>query len=358
MSLKLENNKNNFSNIIMEINMIQKRKHLLLLNRIMRNELKKDIIKTPSKITDEEVDKYFTRLFVKKDDYYIPIKSKIEINIDEELFKNLIKKPKKKEVKEVEKPKEKEVKKVKEVKEVEKPKEEEVKKTNEKYLSIPKIISDYALKFNKFRHDNFGDFIKSLGIVIDSKFKVYYELIFDESRKYREEIYAEDANENFLNAFDNLIKHIKKVQNKEVEKPKEEVKEVEKPKEEQIKEFYDVFNLYNYDYIYDNLSKIYKKKGIAFILNKLKKEMFYNVSIQKQILQTLSMKNKLLYFLNKMKDYKQKKDEPEKTKKFEEEQIKFKQLQQVNDKEEVKKSKDNDIAEFFKGKIKFNVIGK
>jgi hypothetical protein len=255
MSLKLENEKNNFSNIIMEINMIQKRKHLLLLNRIMRTELKKDIIKTPSKITEDEVDKYFNRLFIKKDDYYVPIKSKIEIKIDEELFKNLIKKPKKKEVKEVEKPK------GEEVKEVEKPKEEEV-------------------------------------------------------------------------------------------------KEVEKTKEEQINEFYNVFNLYNYDYIYDNLSIIYKKKGIAFILNKLKKEMFYNVSIQKQILQTLLMKNKLLSFLNKMKDYKQKKDEPEKTKKFEEEQIKFKQLQQVNDKEEVKKSKDNDIAEFFKGKIKFNVIGK
>lgn len=78
----------------MEINMIQKRKHLLLLNRIIRAETKKDIIPTPSKLSEAEVDSFFSKLFVKKDDYYIPIKNKMEIKIDEELFKGLIKKPK------------------------------------------------------------------------------------------------------------------------------------------------------------------------------------------------------------------------------------------------------------------------
>lgn len=78
----------------MDITMMQKKKHLLLLNRIIRAETKKDIIPTPSKLNEAEVDSFFSKLFVKKDDYYIPIKNKMEIKIDEELFKGLIKKPK------------------------------------------------------------------------------------------------------------------------------------------------------------------------------------------------------------------------------------------------------------------------
>jgi len=73
---------------------MQKKKHLLLLNRIIRKEAKADIIPTPSKLSEAEVDSFFNKLFVKKDDYYIPIKNKMEIKIDEELFKGLIKKPK------------------------------------------------------------------------------------------------------------------------------------------------------------------------------------------------------------------------------------------------------------------------
>ena len=78
----------------MDITMMQKKKHLLLLNRIIRAETKKDIIPTPSKLSEAEVDSFFNKLFVKKDDYYVPIKNKMEIKIDEELFKGLIKKPK------------------------------------------------------------------------------------------------------------------------------------------------------------------------------------------------------------------------------------------------------------------------
>jgi hypothetical protein len=82
----------------MSLTMMQKKKHLLLLNRLMRTELKKDIIPVPSKLTEEEVNNFFERLFVKKtdgeDEYYVPIKSKVELKIDEELFKGLIKKPK------------------------------------------------------------------------------------------------------------------------------------------------------------------------------------------------------------------------------------------------------------------------
>lgn len=78
-----------------ELTMMQKKKHLLLLNRIMRTELKTEIIPTPSKLNEEEVNDLFKKLFIKKDDYYVPIKSKVELNIDEELFKAL--KPKTKE---------------------------------------------------------------------------------------------------------------------------------------------------------------------------------------------------------------------------------------------------------------------
>jgi hypothetical protein len=78
----------------MDITMMQKKKHLLLLNRIIRKEAKADIIPTPSKLSEAEVDSFFSKLFVKKDDYYVPIKNKMEIKIDEELFKGLIKKPK------------------------------------------------------------------------------------------------------------------------------------------------------------------------------------------------------------------------------------------------------------------------
>jgi hypothetical protein len=100
----------------MSLTMMQKKKHLLLLNRLMRTELKKDIIPVPSKLSEEEVNKYFERLFVKKEDYYIPIKSKVELKIDEELFKSLLvkkvamKKPKKEAMKEEKPMKEKQMK--------------------------------------------------------------------------------------------------------------------------------------------------------------------------------------------------------------------------------------------------------
>ena len=93
----------------MDLTMMQKKKHLLLLNRIMRAELKKDIIPTPSKLTEEEVNQYFNKLFVKKDDYYVPIKTKAELKIDEEQFKELIKKPRTLAQRTEEKKKEKEV---------------------------------------------------------------------------------------------------------------------------------------------------------------------------------------------------------------------------------------------------------
>jgi hypothetical protein len=83
----------------MDPTMMQKKKHLLLLNRIIRAETKKDIIPTPSKLTEEDVNKYFKMLFIEKDGYFAPIKNKLELKVDEELFKGLIKQPKMKAMK-------------------------------------------------------------------------------------------------------------------------------------------------------------------------------------------------------------------------------------------------------------------
>jgi hypothetical protein len=114
-----------------------KKKHLLLLNRLMRSELKKDIIPTPSKLTEDDVNKYFKMLFKPLEEegttYYMPIKNKVSLNIDESLFKALIKKPKVKAVK------------TKEDKESEKEMMKEKEKASEmRYitLSVDKIYKD------------------------------------------------------------------------------------------------------------------------------------------------------------------------------------------------------------------------
>jgi hypothetical protein len=126
----------------MELTLPQKKKHLLLLNRIMRAELKKDIIPTPSKLTEAEVNEYFKKLFVKREDHYIPVKNKISLEINEELFKGLIKKKRSQMTKE-ERVVEKEEKKKKEL-------EEREMSVNMYYNQfVTKFIKPYILKKNK-----------------------------------------------------------------------------------------------------------------------------------------------------------------------------------------------------------------
>lgn len=128
----------------MELSIPQKKKHLLLLNRIIRAEIKKDIIPTPSKLTESDVNSYFNKLFVKKDDYYVPIKTKMDIKIDESKFIGLIKKPKMKAPK-----KEKMKEPIKEVMKVEEKKQEpeDMVKTAADFF-IVKFINPY-LKISK-----------------------------------------------------------------------------------------------------------------------------------------------------------------------------------------------------------------
>jgi hypothetical protein len=123
----------------MEPTMIQKKKHLLLLNRIIRAETKKDIIQTPSKLTEEDINKYFKMLFIEKDGYFAPIKNKLELKVDEELFKGLIKQPKMKAMKPMKEPKIMEDKEAMKEMKKQKEKEDELRIVN---LTVNKIYKD------------------------------------------------------------------------------------------------------------------------------------------------------------------------------------------------------------------------
>jgi hypothetical protein len=74
----------------------RKKKHLLLLNRLLRQELKLVLIKTPSKLDDNKVNELFDKIFVKKDDYYVPKTNNEKLLLQEDQFKNLYKKKVKK----------------------------------------------------------------------------------------------------------------------------------------------------------------------------------------------------------------------------------------------------------------------
>jgi hypothetical protein len=76
------------------------KKHLLLLNRLHKQQLKKELIPTPTKLSKEEITKYFNSLFTQKDNYYIP-KLSTELKLNEADFKAIA--PKKYEKKPVEK---------------------------------------------------------------------------------------------------------------------------------------------------------------------------------------------------------------------------------------------------------------
>jgi hypothetical protein len=144
----------------MDLTMMQKKKHLLLLNRIMRAELKKDIIPVPSKLTEEEVNQYFNKLFVKKDDYYVPIKNKVSLSIDEELFKDLIKK-KKSAMTTEEKVKDKEMK---------KQKDEEM-KSNVRKMIYTQFINNFVKPYNIKRKEG-SDYKNEEKALIEKYIKV------------------------------------------------------------------------------------------------------------------------------------------------------------------------------------------
>jgi hypothetical protein len=121
----------------MDLTIQQKKKHLLLLNKLYRSALKEELIPTPSKLSDDKLESLFTKLFMKKDNFYIPkVKNQI-LKIDEDEFKKLIPKEKvKKEVKLKEEPKKEEV----------KPKESEPYISSNIGITYPSFLDNYTVK--------------------------------------------------------------------------------------------------------------------------------------------------------------------------------------------------------------------
>ena len=78
-----------------EIPINKKKRYLLLFNRVLRRELKLVLIKTPSKLQEDDINKFFNAMFIKKTDengdYYVPRETTVDLKIDEEEFKNLYK---------------------------------------------------------------------------------------------------------------------------------------------------------------------------------------------------------------------------------------------------------------------------
>jgi len=78
----------------MEITILQMKKSLLLLNKLHKQKFKSYLVKTPSKLNDTELKQFFTLLFIKKDNHYIPKKTLNKLDINEDDFKKLFKQPK------------------------------------------------------------------------------------------------------------------------------------------------------------------------------------------------------------------------------------------------------------------------
>jgi hypothetical protein len=78
----------------MDLTIQQKKKHLLLLNKLYRSALKEELIPTPSKLSEDKVESLFTKLFMKKDNFFVPKVKNQYLVIDENEFKKLIPKTK------------------------------------------------------------------------------------------------------------------------------------------------------------------------------------------------------------------------------------------------------------------------
>jgi hypothetical protein len=78
----------------MDLTVQQKKKHLLLLNKLYRAVVKEELIPAPSKLSEDKINELFEKLFVKKDNFFIPKVKNQYFFIDENEFKKLIPKPK------------------------------------------------------------------------------------------------------------------------------------------------------------------------------------------------------------------------------------------------------------------------
>jgi hypothetical protein len=175
----------------MSLSIAQQKNHLLLLNRLHRQALKVELIPTPSKLSDDKVEKLFNEFFKKKEHYYVPKVSSTILKIDEEEFKKLYKEPKqKKEVKSMKKEEE------KMKQEEEKMKQEEEKKKQEE-SNQEEIFKNYGLKVKKINEDIKKNTDKYSPLI----FKRMDEIIDERQKK------GEKMNQGKVNRIrDNIIK--------------------------------------------------------------------------------------------------------------------------------------------------------
>lgn len=249
----------------MSITIAQQKKHLLLLNRLHRNALKAELIPTPSKLSDDKVEKLFNEFFKKKDHYYVPKTTPTILKIDEEEFKKLYKEPKQK--KEVEK---KEIKK------------EEIK--IEPKLEIKKEVYGIIESLDNKDHD-FGSAVNYSNIKIKDNYYLFYtkkdfDLAVD--TLHFSEALNQILKRKLVKIIDNkeeISKILKKIYNTN-EEPKEEI-DKEKIKNEKIIKLKSVIDsirgrhltghyglMKSYDEAYEYLT-IDEKKKFFFIIKSL-----------------------------------------------------------------------------------------
>jgi len=77
----------------MDITILQMKKSLLLLNKLHRQKFKSYLVKTPSKLSPDELKQFFTLLFMKKENHYVPKQTIKKLDIDENEFKKIFVKP-------------------------------------------------------------------------------------------------------------------------------------------------------------------------------------------------------------------------------------------------------------------------
>jgi hypothetical protein len=220
----------------MSITISQQKKHLLLLNRLHRTALKSELIPTPSKLSDDKIEKLFNEFFKKKDNYYIPKITSTILKIDEEEFKKLYKEPKKamkKEEKPKEEPKEEERKK----------KQEEKKEEKEKIIKRLDEIKQNKSKINKKvygiiessekQNSDFGPLVEYNTYKRIGKYYLFYDkqafLYAEDAIKFREAL-MKDLKYKRLQIISN-DDQIKSILSKIDEEPKEEEKKEEKKEE-------------------------------------------------------------------------------------------------------------------------------
>jgi hypothetical protein len=243
-----------------ELTTKKKKRYILLFNRIIRREFKKDLILTPSKLTEEQINIAFDKIFEKKNHYYVPKNKLIKIDFDENEFKNLYKFKLTKE-------------------------DNELIKKVERFYELEKNIKDYQEKLKdkktpvKYIYDNKKEYDKNVDEVIS------LNLHQDDIDRYNE---IKEFKTKQKEKKKKAPKKIKEKKKKEDEKKAEQLKEVyEEEAKEDLSSALDFISKFNsnttaYDFVRQNLGT---KTAFIYILEKHKNDclVFNNDTVYKSM---------------------------------------------------------------------------